>query len=101
MLCDLWARASPTCEWCPPHHDLWRFAIHLCQVVRQLVRKRDAFLHLENAISAHMDVEEKERFPEVMLANLDLSEFGTEMQACEAGIVAAEAPTLRKPERRI
>ena len=48
-----------------------------------------------------MDVEEKERFPEVMLANLDLSEFGTEMQACEAGIVAAEAPTLRKPERRI
>ncbi|HEY8102204.1 MAG TPA: hypothetical protein VIF82_15780 [Burkholderiaceae bacterium] len=63
-------------------------------------QKRDAFLQLGNAIIAHMDVEEKELFQEVMLANLDLSELGADMQAFEVSIVAAEAPTLHKPERR-
>lgn len=62
--------------------------------------KTRMFQQLTNAIQAHIEYEEKQLFPKVALANIDLAGIGTEMQAFELSMIAAEAPSMQRPGRQ-
>lgn len=62
--------------------------------------KTRMFRQLADAIEAHINTEEKQLFSKVEQANFDLTDIGTDMQAFEASMTAADA-TRQAPGARI
>jgi hemerythrin superfamily protein len=86
---------------CEAEHQHARQLMKQIRAMEESDAKIQAFQQLADAISMHVDTEEKVLFPEVIQANIDLTEIGMEMQAFELSMVASEAPSLQKPERRL
>ena len=86
---------------CEVEHQHARKLMQQIRAMEEGDAKIQVLRQLENAISMHVDTEEKVLFPEVIQANIDLTELGMEMQAFELSMVASEAPSSQKPERRL
>jgi len=85
-------------EHCEKEHD------EATQMIKRLRLMNDGdpqadqmFGQLADAVLRHVDTEERELFPKVEQANLDMSAIGHEMQACETRMIAAHTQRPTAP----
>jgi hemerythrin superfamily protein len=82
------------------HHEA-RECMKPIRTMADSAEKSSMLLELASLIDAHVEVEEKQLFPLVVQAALDLADLGADMQAFELSRVAAEAPSKQQPGKRL
>lgn len=86
---------------CEAAHHQARERMKLIRTMADSAEKSSMLLELASMIDAHVEVEEKKLFPLVVQAPLDLADIGADMQAFELSRIAAEAPSMQRPGKRL